>query len=59
MTKRKPKAAAVLTLHRISDMTPKGRRDIIRWLQKQIGHIRKYHKNPGFAARFTSRYLYR
>ena len=54
----KEKSAAILTVHRISDMTPKGRKDIIKWLESQIDNIKKYHKNPGFASRYTARYLY-
>jgi hypothetical protein len=55
----KEKSAAVLTVHRISDMTPKGRRSVIAWLKQQVSNIEKYHKDPGFASRYTARYLYR
>ena len=61
MKKRKEKSAAVLTLHDVSRMTTAGRRSIIRWLNNQIKNIQKYHHvngKPGFAKRFTARYLY-
>lgn len=56
MKKPEPKSAAVLTIRRASDMTPKGRREIARWLDQQKGFLLK---NPGeLAARYTARYLY-
>lgn len=57
--KRDIKSAAVLTVFDISKMTDQGRRDIILWLRNQIKNIQKYHKNPGFASRWTARYLYK
>ncbi len=54
----KKKSAAILTVYDISKMTNSGREDILKWLQTQIRYIRKYHKNPGFASRFTARYIY-
>ena len=56
--KNKVKSAAILTVHDISDMTPKGRRSIIKWLRRQADDIEKYHKVPGFSKRYTARYLY-
>ena len=54
----KEKSAAILTVHKISEMTPKGRKAIIRWLKRQVENIEKHHKDPGFASRYTARYLY-
>ena len=56
---KKEKSAAILTVHGISEMSPKGRKEIIKWLKNQIKNIEKYHKDPGFAKRFTARYLYK
>lgn len=55
----KEKSAAILTVYDISDMSPKGRRDIINWLKKQISNIEKHHEKPGFAKRYTARYIYK
>lgn len=55
---KKPKTAAgILTVHRISEMTEARRRDIVAWLRDQIRMIQRYHKKPGFAARYTARYF--
>jgi hypothetical protein len=56
---KKEKSAAILTVHDISKMTPSGRKAIITWLRQQIENIQKYHKKPGFASRYTARYLYK
>lgn len=56
---KKVQSAAILTVKDISDMTPKGRKDIINWLLGQIKTIQKHHKKPGFAKRYTARYLYK
>ena len=55
----KQRSAAILTVFNISKMTSKGRRDIINWLKGQTANIEKYHKKPGFASRYTARYLYK
>ena len=55
----KEKSAAILTVKEISKMTAKGRKNIVTWLKSQIDNIEKYHKNPGFASRYTARYLYK
>lgn len=55
----KEKSAAILTVFDISKMTAKGRRAIINWLNSQIRNIELYHKKPGFASRYTARYLYK
>lgn len=62
MKKAKEKSAAVLTVYDISKMTPTGRKAICDWLRQQISNINKYHHvkgKPGFAARYTARYLYK
>ena len=51
------KSAAVLTVFRVSEMTPNGRRDILRWLQRQMRFIKRDSKQ--LAKRYTARYLYR
>ena len=55
---KKQKRAATLTVYKIGKMSAQGRKDIIGWLQSQIKNIQKYHKNPGFASRYTARYYY-
>ncbi len=58
---KKEKSAAILTVYGISDMTSKGRRDVVKWLNNQIKNIQKYHHvkgEKGFAKRYTARYLY-
>lgn len=54
---KKPKAAATLTIHRMADMTPSGRRRIAQWLRDQVGWIEAYGKE--LSPRFTARYLYK
>lgn len=55
---KKEKSAAILTVFDISKMTAKGRKAILKWLQNQINDIEKYHSKPGFASRYTARYIY-
>lgn len=43
--KRKIKTAATLTIHGPGRMTPRGRKDIIKWLRAQAGHLEKHGKN--------------
>lgn len=59
MSLGKEKSAAILTVFDISKMTSKRRLEIVKWLQEQILNIKKYHKKPGFASRYTARYLYK
>lgn len=54
---KKEKSVAILTIYNISEMTTKGRKDILNWLKAQVKNIEKYHKNPGFAGRYTARYI--
>lgn len=54
----KKKSAAILTVFNISKMTVKGRKAVLKWLHNQITDIEKYHAKPGFASRYTARYLY-
>lgn len=57
MKRRKPQAAAVLTIHGPGRMSLKGRRAIADWLRKQAvqlqGYGYRYTDN-----RFTARYMY-
>lgn len=53
----KKKAAAIVTIRRADQMTPKGRRAVAAWLRQQAGFLVRY--GPQFSARFTARYLYR
>ena len=53
----KTKAAAILTIHRAAEMTPSGRRAILKWLEKQADFFRQYHKK--LSPRFRARYLYK
>lgn len=59
MKPKTTKSAAILTVYDISNMSPKGRNAIIKWLKQQISNIEKYHKVPGFSKRYTARYLYK
>lgn len=54
--KTKHKSAAILTVFDAAKMSAKGRRDIIRWLERQADTL-KYHHNE-LANRWTARYLY-
>jgi hypothetical protein len=54
---KKEQSAAIVTIKRASEMTPKGRRDIARWLRRQASFLEKYAKQ--LSPRFTARYLYR
>lgn len=53
----KEKAAAILTIKDAQHMTPKGIKDITKWLKKQITYFQKYNKQ--LAPTFRARYLYR
>lgn len=57
--KKGSKSAAILTVYDISKMTFHGREAIVAWLTTQIRNIRRYHSKPGFAKRYTARYLYK
>ena len=50
------KSAAIVTIKDAARMTPKGRRDIARWLRRQAHFLEKYAKE--LSPRFTARYLY-
>jgi hypothetical protein len=52
----KIKAVAVLTVRRVPDMTPTGRKRIVRWLKAQASFIQNCPKKLGPI--FTARYLY-
>jgi len=51
-----PKAAAILTILRAADMTPKGKFDIARWLRREARFLTVH--GCDMADRFTDRYLY-
>ena len=60
LTKKKrwpPKNAAVLTILRAGDMTPKGRREIAQWLQDQAASL--IYEGRKYAARYVGRWQYR
>lgn len=57
MSKLKP--AATLTVHHISRMSKGGIKRIVAFLKEQARIIKQHHQKPGFAARYTARYLYR
>ena len=60
MSRRGQKAertAAIVTVFRAEEMTPRGRRDIARWLQKQAALLLAH--SDQLAGRYTARYLYR
>lgn len=58
MAKKKKKwtAAAILTIRRAGDMTPRGRRAIAAWLRDHARWIVQHGKE--YSPRFTGRYLY-
>ena len=55
---KKEKSAAILTVFDIGQMTDRGRKAVLTWLKNQIRNIEKYHTKPGFASRYTARYIY-
>lgn len=54
--KRKSESAAILTVKRAAEMTPKGRREIAKWLRRHADMLVRDGKD--YSARFTGRYLY-
>jgi len=57
MAHSKQKSAATLTIHDAALMTPRGRKDVVKWLRRQAGFLSKYHAE--LSSRYTARYLYR
>jgi len=54
----KEKSAAILTVHGLGRMNPKGRKDIAEWLRQQAKNfIKDGHLYSD--GRFTARYLYK
>lgn len=53
---KKEKAAAIVTIRRAKDMSPRGRKDIAAWLQMHAKHILKHGDN--YSPRFTGRFIY-
>jgi hypothetical protein len=50
------KTAAVVTIHRAGEMSPRGRRRIAAWLRRQAGFLEKYPNE--LSSRYTARYIY-
>ena len=50
------KSAAIVTVHRAPDMTPRGRKAIAAWLRRQARCLESHGRQ--FSGRFTARYLY-
>lgn len=50
------KSAVVLTIRDAAKMTPEGRRDIARWLDRQKRFLLKHSQE--LSSRFTARYIY-
>ena len=57
MNESRGKSAAMLTIRNASEMTPKVRREIANWLEKQARLLLEHPKE--LSARYTARYLYR
>lgn len=53
----KLKSAAIVTIHRASEMTPEGRREVAAWLRAHAQDLVKY--GDQYSRRFTGRYTYR
>lgn len=51
----KEKSHATLTIHRASDMSPQGRKDIAAWLRECAKSLIKDGKN--YSKKFTAKYL--
>lgn len=52
----KRKSAAICTVFDAASMTPRGRKDIARWLRRQASFVEKHADQ--LAKRYTARYLY-
>jgi hypothetical protein len=50
------KTAATIVVRRFADMTPEGRKAIVKWMRKQASWIDKY--GDKLAVQFTARYYY-
>lgn len=50
------KVAATLTVHRVADMTKKGRKEVSNWLRRLADDIQEHPES--FAKTFRARYLY-
>jgi hypothetical protein len=56
--KRKPaQSAAIITIKSPGKMSPRGRRDIAKWLRMHAAHILKHGKDYT-EGKFTGRYIY-
>lgn len=54
--KKVEKTAATIIVHRVSEMTPDGKKAILKWLRKQVSWIDKHGDN--LAVTFTARFRY-
>lgn len=57
MKKSRLKVAATLTVHRASDMTPLGRKQVAQWLREQARFL--VRSGADYSRRYTARYYYR
>ena len=55
---RHEQSAAVLTIKRAADMTPKGAREIAAWLRRQADMLERPEERKQLADRYRARYLY-
>lgn len=51
-------SAAILTLKKPGEMTPKGRAQIAAWLRKQAANLLRYGKDYNDTGDFRARYLH-
>lgn len=55
-SRKRVKRAAILTVFRADEMTPRGRREVATWLRARAACLIANGKN--YTKRFTARYLY-
>lgn len=53
----KDKTAAILTIFNPADMSAEGKKDVLKWLKRQVRFFEKYGNT--MASRFCARYLYK
>jgi hypothetical protein len=54
--KKVEKTAATIIVHRVSEMSPEGKKAVLKWMRKQIAWIDKH--GDDLAVTFTARYRY-
>lgn len=52
------RSAAVLTIKDAADMTPRGAKDIARWLRSQADMLEQADARKALSGRYRARYLY-